>query len=191
MANTARDSTTILGYAELSYKKHDATKVPHRVTAQEFRDSFLSQWQYAQAWLGSSITFTSPTGGSVLTYSEETADAPVSSTDITVSSTAGTFTVGTKGTYLAAVQGHINASTAGGAATKTLGVQLTSTAGSTAQNGTVSLSLSTTPEFISKAWILDVAASKSIDFTLSGTTTSSSATKISFDDGEALILRLK
>jgi len=172
MADTVRSAASILGYAELNYKGHDATLVPTRVTSQEFRDSFLSQWQFG-SWVFSSTVTHASTGSTdiyaLTTYS--TAYGANCSSDITASSTAGTYTIGTAGHYLCLFDADITGSAG---ANVTFRLRETSTAGSTNQGAVCTVrALSTTAQHTGFHQIISVAAGNSVSISYQASTAAS------------------
>jgi len=170
MANTARASTTIKAFGQISSKGHDATIAPARIGGQEWRDTITSLQQYACVNFDSTITHASTAGGTYRLAGLSTSFASVSSTDITVAdSTNGVFTIGAAGDYLSLLNANIV-----GDGDITFTLHEISTAGSTAVGASHKVhTLSTAEQTVSISQIVSVAASNKLAFVWAATTAAS------------------
>lgn len=170
MANTARNSTTIIAYGQISAAGHDPTKDQARISGQEWRDTMVSLAQYASAVWDSTLTHATTGSTDVYTVTGFSTTYPaISSSDIAVSSTAGTFTMGTAGTYLIGFEGDFQ-----GDGDFTFNLVETSTAGSTNQGGHCLVhTLSTAQQHSGFSQMVNVAAGNSVSVTYSATTAAS------------------
>lgn len=170
MANTARTNAAVIAYGQIAATGHDATKDEARISGQEWRDTIVSLSQYASIVWNSTTVHAST--GSTVVYTLtgfSTSYAGVASSDITRSSTAGTFTYGTAGTYLVGFGGDVQ-----GDGDITFNLVQTSTAGSTNQGLTCKVhTLSTAQQNTGFSGAIDIAAGNSVSVTWTATTTAS------------------